>query len=65
MLAEVVRAAHQAGAETTVLELAGRKVGPCVACDACHKTGQCPIPDDFATFRDAMLAADGVYPGQP
>ncbi len=65
LLAEVVREAQAAGASVTTLAVADHKVGPCVACDACHKTGKCPTKDDFHRFRDAMLSADGVILASP
>jgi len=65
LLAEVLRGAQAAGAETSVLSLVDHDVRPCRACDACHKTGVCPWRDDFNTVRDAMLAADGVVLASP
>lgn len=65
LLSEVVRAAQEDGASVTVVQLGDYTVGPCRACDACHRTGQCPLPDDFASIRDAMLAADGVILASP
>jgi multimeric flavodoxin WrbA len=65
LLAEVVRGAEEAGAEVTVLSLTDLKVGPCLACDACHKTGVCPQKDDFNRIKSAMLEADGIIFASP
>jgi multimeric flavodoxin WrbA len=65
LLSEVTRAAQAAGAAVTTLLLADGVVGPCRACDTCHRVGTCPIKDDFATYRDPLLAADGVILASP
>ena len=65
LLAEAVRGARQAGAEASVLSLAELDVGPCRACDACHKTGVCPWKDDFNAVKSAMIDADGIIMASP
>ena len=65
VLDALVAAARGRGAEVTLFSLAELKVGPCRACDTCHKTGACPTRDDFNTIRDALLAADGVVLASP
>ena len=65
LLAEVVRGAQAAGAEASVFSLTDHKVVPCLACDACHKTGVCPQKDDFNTLKSAMLGADGIILASP
>ena len=65
LLAEVVRGAQDAGAEATVLSLTEHKVNPCVACDACHKTGRCPQKDDFNVLQSALMEADGILLASP
>lgn len=65
LLSEVVRAAQEDGASITVVQLRDYNVGPCRACDTCHRTGQCLLPDDFPHIRDAMLSADGVILASP
>ncbi len=65
LLAEAVRGAREAGAELAVLSLAELEVGPCRACDACHKTGVCPWKDDFNTVKSAMMDADGIILASP
>lgn len=58
-------AAKERGADTTLFSLADLTVGPCRACDTCHKVGTCPIRDDFNTIRNAMLGADGIVLASP
>ena len=66
LLAEVVRGARQAGAdEVAVLSLTDHAVGPCVACDACHKTGLCLRKDDFHVLKEAMVQADAIVLASP
>lgn len=65
LLAEVVRGAEKAGAMATILSLAEHQVEPCLACDACHRSGQCAQRDDFRQFRDAMTTADGIVLASP
>ena len=66
LLAEVIRGAQEAGAQATeLLSLADHKVNPCLACDACHKTGVCPQKDDFKLLRSAMIEADGIVLASP
>ncbi len=66
VLAEAVLAgARAAGAEVDELDLAGKRVDFCVACDACHKGPRCPLPDDCREILDGMLAADGIVLASP
>jgi multimeric flavodoxin WrbA len=65
MLAEVVRQAQSAGASVTTWLVSEHTIAPCISCDACHKTGACPIKDDFPVLREAMLSADGVILASP
>jgi multimeric flavodoxin WrbA len=65
LLAGVTSAAKAAGAEVKAFELSKIMVKPCHACDACHRTGECSIKDDFKTLKAAMLAADGVILASP
>ena len=65
MLSEAARSAQAAGAEVTTLVVSDCQVNPCRACDVCHRTGTCPIDDDFGRFKDALLAADGIILASP
>jgi multimeric flavodoxin WrbA len=65
LLEAVLDAAKKAGADVKTFSLAELHVKPCVACGACHKTGECPIQDDFKPIRDALLSADGIVLASP
>jgi len=65
LLELVLEGARGEGAETATVCLGGGDVLPCVACDACHRTGRCPQPDPFETIRAQVAAADGVILASP
>lgn len=56
------------GTETELIELAGKKVEPCLACPACREELTCRIDDDFTReLIDVIAAADvgGIIVGTP
>jgi len=65
LLREVVRGAERGGAAVATLSLSDRKVGPCLACDACHRTGTCSQQDAYPDFKHALEGADGVILATP
>ena len=65
LLEEVLAGVTGAGAETEILSLKTLNVQPCVACDACHKTGICSIRDDYETIKEKLLACDGFILASP
>jgi len=65
LLAGATSSAEAAGAGVKTLLLSEMTVKPCRGCDACHRTGECSIKDDFKSLRTAMLAADGVILASP
>ncbi len=65
LLEEVLDGVEAAGAETEVISLKTLNVQPCVACDACHKTGVCNIKDDYEKIKDKLLACDGFILASP
>ena len=65
LLDEVLAGVQDAGAETEILSLSAMKVQPCVGCDACHKTGICPIRDDYEEIKAKLLASDGFILASP
>ena len=65
LLDEVVAGAATAGATVEILSLAGITLQPCVACNACHVTGICPLPDGFEAIKNKLLAADGFILASP
>ena len=65
LLSAATKSAQAAGAKITTLVVSDYHVDPCRACDVCHRTGTCPIKDDFARFKDSLLAADGIILASP
>jgi multimeric flavodoxin WrbA len=65
LLDEVVAGATSAGATIEIISLAGMTLLPCVACNACHVTGICPLPDGYEAIKKKLLAADGFILASP
>lgn len=65
LLDEVVAGATDAGATVEIISLAGAALQPCVACNTCHVTGICPLPDHYETIKGKLLAADGFILASP
>lgn len=65
MLESLLAAAKAAGAETSLFVLTDLDVAPCIGCDACHRTGECSIDDDFADVLEAMVEADAIVIASP
>lgn len=65
LLDEVLAGAEAAGATIEIISLAGVTMQPCVACNACHVTGICPLPDGYETIKTKLLAADGFILASP
>lgn len=65
LLYEVVAGAEAAGAMIEIISLAGVTMQPCVACNACHVTGICPLPDGYEPIKSKLLAADGFILASP
>ena len=65
LLDEVVAGAAAAGATIEIVSLAGMALQPCVACNACHVTGLCPLPDGYEALKNKLLAADGFILASP
>ena len=65
LLEEVLAGAAESGAEVEIVSLSETPIKPCVACDACHKIGICPVKDDYELVKDKLLAADGFVLASP
>lgn len=61
----VLQGARSQGAFCEVISLADKEVRPCCGCDSCHRSGDCPLDDDFAEIRRKVEAADGVILASP
>lgn len=65
LLEEVLSGVQASGAETEIVSLKDLQVQPCVACDVCHRSGDCNITDDYGLIRDKLLACDGFIFASP
>ena len=65
LLEEVLAGAEDAGAEVEIVCLADTPIQPCVACDACHRTGLCIIRDGYEQIKKKLHAADGYLLASP
>lgn len=54
------------GIETEYWSVRGKKLSPCVHCDACIRKGtMCIIKDDLQELEEKILEADGIIIGSP
>lgn len=65
LLEELLAGAGATGATVEILSLAKMKLRPCVACDSCHKTGICPLDDDYEAIKEKLLSCDGFVLASP
>lgn len=65
LLEEVLAGVNVGGAEVEIVSLTQAKVQPCVACDACHRTGICPLKDDYESIKEQLLACDAFILASP
>jgi len=65
LLEEALGGARDMGAEVERVRLADLALAPCRACEACARTGECVIRDDFQTVRDRLLATDRLVFATP
>lgn len=66
LLEEVLTGVAAEGATFEIISLDKVRLQPCVACNACHVTGICPIPDGFEAIKaKLLLAADGFILASP
>ena len=65
LLEEVLAGVREAGGDVEIVTLKGLNVQVCTGCDACHKTGLCPIKDDYPEIRDKLLACDAFIFASP
>lgn len=65
LLEEVLAGAAAAGAAIEVVNLGALRLQPCVACDSCHVTGCCPLPDGFEALKSKLLSCNGFVLASP
>lgn len=49
--------------DTEFVSLAGKQIGPCIACLGCVKTNVCVLDDDLKALREKIVAADAYVIG--
>lgn len=62
---QALAGAAEVGAEVELIDVPRLRIEPCVACEACYRTGRCQKKDDFNGVLERMLAADGLVLGSP
>jgi multimeric flavodoxin WrbA len=62
---EFARGAEEHGHDVTVIDVARKRIGPCMGCDRCRISGECVQDDDMVEVRDAILATDMVVFATP
>ncbi|MDY9925168.1 flavodoxin family protein [Methanosarcina sp.] len=65
LLDAALEGASEAGAEVESINVAKLDIKYCIACDKCHKKGECSINDDFPALLEKLLAADGIIWSSP
>jgi len=53
------------GCETEFVSLAGKTIGPCIACLGCVETNTCVVKDDLSSLRQKIVEADAYVIGGP
>jgi multimeric flavodoxin WrbA len=62
LVREVLKGA-ESECDTEFVSLAGKRIGPCVACLGCIHDNVCVVEDDMAGLRDAIVSADAYVVG--
>ncbi|MFH1381634.1 MAG: flavodoxin family protein [Chloroflexota bacterium] len=65
LMQEALAVVREAGAETELVSVIGKKISPCDACASCRETGKCKINDDMQPIYQQMEAADAIILGTP
>jgi len=65
LLEEVEAGIRECASDVEIISLSEKKVEPCLSCDHCHKTGICPIDDDFEEIKAKLIACDGFILASP
>ncbi len=63
---ELIRGAEEAGHQTEKINVARKKVGGCLGCNACYQNdGVCIQKDDMKEIEEKMMAADVIVLASP
>jgi multimeric flavodoxin WrbA len=61
----VLEGIRRKGGKVRIASLGKGSVLPCLGCDTCHRSGDCPQEDDFEEIREAIEEADGLILASP
>ncbi len=59
----VQRVLDATGLDTEFVSLAGKRIGPCIACLGCVNDNVCVLRDDMAGLRESIVNADALVIG--
>ncbi len=65
LVREALAAAEEAGAETELVSVVGKNIGPCDGCERCRKSEGCQLDDDMQPIYEQLEAADAILFGSP
>jgi len=65
LLAEVLRGAREAGAETELVHLRQLSMRPCIECLRCETTGRCVVQDDALAVHQKLIETDHLVFATP
>jgi len=65
LLRRALEGAESAGARTEYTNINDYKIGPCIECNACYKTGRCSVKDDYQKLLDKLLNIDRLIFATP
>jgi multimeric flavodoxin WrbA len=65
LLRRALAGAESIGANTDYVHLSDYNVGPCIECNACYKTGNCKVQDDYQQLLQKILDADRLIFATP
>jgi multimeric flavodoxin WrbA len=65
LLRQALEGAESAGARTEYINIIDYKIGPCIECNACYKTGICSVKDDYPQLMEKLLNIDRLIFATP
>ena len=65
LLAEALKGAADAGAETELVRAADCRVAGCIECNGCFQTGRCVVEDQYQDIYEKFLSCDVLLVGTP
>ncbi len=64
-LKEIEKTLHEEGIDSEIFWIGTDKIGGCIACKVCSKTGKCVYDDVVCRFIEKAKDADGFIFGSP